>query len=197
MRKFLTMALAMVMAVCVALPAYAAGPSTEEPIDTAATEEKKEDAPTGVSPEGVTYWVSAPSESIPSATAALSEAGIATPAGATATVAYLQDIHADKLPLEMTFTIGGGDPNAKLYVMHWNGAIWELVAEGTGNWVHARFTSLSPVAVIRVTGVPATAGGRTVRTAPQTGETMTVTYIALVVMAMAGLVAMKARKKEM
>lgn len=198
MRKFLTMALAMVMAVCVAMPAYASG-SDDSTIDAAATDEDEtgEEAPTGVSPEGVTYWVSAPTESMPDASAALANAGVVTPAGGTATVAYLQDIHADKLPLEMTFYIGGGDPNAKLYVMHWNGTIWELVAEGSGNWVHARFTSLSPVAIIRVTGVPATAGGRTVRTAPQTGETMTVTYVALVVMAMAGLVAMKARKKEM
>ena len=200
MKKFLTMALAMVMAVCVAMPAFAAGSDTKS--TDIEVEETEETAPVGEpakSADGKSIRIAPPTKSIPDASAALAQAGVTVPAGGTATVAYLQDIHADSLPIEMTFNIGGGDPNALLYVLHWNSHtnVWETVAEGKGNWVHARFTSLSPVAVVRVTGVPATAGGRTVRTAPQTGASMMVPYIALVVMAMAGLVAMKARKKEM
>lgn len=200
MRKLLTMAMALVMAVCVAMPVYAQSSVAKNTDTAAATPTPAPAAPQEKEPErakgenGATYWVTATSKTIPDASAALAQAGVVTTGNAT--VAYLQDIHADSLPLEMTFYIGGGDPNALLYVLHWNGSSWEQVAQGSGNWVHARFTSLSPVAVIRVTGVPAAAGARTTRTAPQTGEPMT-PFVCFAVLAMAGVVAMKARKKEM
>lgn len=197
MKKLLTLALALALAVCMAVPAYATGSETNPGAETSETTtivENAKEPERAKGENGVTYWVTLSTKTVPSATAALAEAGIVTTGNAT--VAYLQDIHADNLPLEMTFYIGGGDPNALLYVLHWNGSSWEQVASGSGNWVHARFYQLSPVAVVRVTGVAAAAGARTTRTAPQTGEPLT-PFIGFAVLAMAGLVAVKSRKKEM
>ncbi|MCQ2516233.1 MAG: hypothetical protein MJ094_05160 [Saccharofermentans sp.] len=64
------------------------------------------------------------------------------------TVLWQKNITATSLPATLTFGANGTDGNT-LYVFHYNGSAWELVATGVGPTVTATFTSLSPVAIVR------------------------------------------------
>lgn len=191
MKKVLSLVLALTMAACLAVPAFAVG--------------SRNDGVTA--PSGLTVG----STEVPAAAAAgiesnltqtLQTAGVTVGSGETATAVYLEDLTGD--PGTYTFTVDSAGPNDKLIVLHWNGSAWEKVGEGTGKTVTATFSSLSPVAIVLVKGkgpstptTPGTSGATTAPTSPQTGAPMAVPFTGIAVIALAGLVAVKARKKEM
>ena len=174
MKNVFSLALTLMLAVCLALPAYAHS-SIAVSVDvgqglTVSKDEVPQAAATAIEKN---------------LTATLESAGITVPSGQTATPVFLQDLTGE--PGTYTFTVNNAGPNDKVYVLHYENSKWVKVGEGTGKTVKATFKSLSPVAVILVRG----------KNSPQTGAPMAVPFIGLAVIALAGIVAFKARKKEM
>ena len=83
-------------------------------------------------------------------------------------------------PITLTFAVEGIKANANIVVLHWNGTAWETikpesVADGK---VTAKFTSLSPIAIVEL-------AVEDVKTSPATGEAASVLPV-LAVICMAG-----------
>lgn len=190
MKKILTLMLALVMAFCLAVPAFAVGSMSDGVTPPAGLT---------VSDEEVPAEAAAEVESDLATT--LATVGVTVGSNETANLVYLQDLTGE--PGTYTFTVSTAGPNDKVYVLHWDGSKWEKVGEGTGTKVTATFSSLSPVAIVVVKAKsPApsagTSGsGSSAPTAPQTGDSMAVPFFGLAVIVLAGIVAIKARKKEM
>ncbi len=189
MKKVLTLVLALMMAVCLAVPAFAIDSITD---DT-----------TFQADGGKEVTVSAPTADVTDAKATLESLGVSVTG--TPSVVYLHNLDCTDLPVTVTFTVANADSNDKLYVLHWNGSAWEKVGnEATGKTITVTFNTLSPVAVVMVSvtnpSTPSTSTSTSTPsapTAPQTGAPMAVPFIGLAVIALAGIVAFKARKKEM
>lgn len=190
MKKVLTLVLALMLSVCLAVPAFAVGSMSE-----------------GVKPPaGLTVN---PNEEVPAAAAAkveesdavlvqtLADAGVTVASDEKANLVYLQDLTGE--PGTYQFTVAGVGANDKVYVLHWENGAWKKVGEATGTaTVTATFTSLSPVAIVIVSAPSTvTTPSTSAPTAPQTGESMAVPFIGFAVIALAGIVAWKARKQEM
>ena len=163
----------------------------------------------------VTVTESAPTET-PTAAEAVEVLKNVAPAGTKAedlSVVYSMDLSvpAEDLPVTITFKVSGAEPEDDVYVLHYNGSTWDVVASGKGGTIDATFTSLSPVAVVLQAAAPAasapgtgTSGGTTgtpqsdgsTPTAPQTGADMTMLYAGIAVFVAAGAVALVARKKR-
>ena len=96
---------------------------------------------------------------------------VAAPAGTTV---------SERSPIELTFAVEGIKAGANIVVLHWNGSAWETikpesVADGK---VTAKFTSLSPIAIVEL-------AVEDVKTSPATGEAASVLPV-LAVICMAG-----------
>lgn len=205
MKKVSSLVLALVLAVCLAVPAFAATTSktntvevTKEPEPAAEeTEEPKEELYNGLEIEGNVNSTSPAGEAILSNLGqTLQNVGVTVAANQTCSIAMLMDLDGD--PGWYTFNVPTAASSDKVVVLHWNGGSWEKVGEGYGNTVSAYFGHFSPVAivVIKSNGAAAAAGTGALK-APQTGDSMAIPFAALAVMALAGVVAVKARKKEM
>ena len=202
MRKLLKIMLALGMVACLTCTAFAASPTAE--VNYTA---KGANGP-------VTVTESAPTET-PTASEAVEVLKNVAPAGTKAedlSVVYSMDLSvpAEQLPVTITFEVKGATANDDVYVLHFDGSAWEVVAHGKGGTIDATFTSLSPVAVVLQAAAPAasapgtgTSGGTTgtqsdgsTPTAPQTGADMTMLYAGIAVFVAAGAVALVARKKR-
>lgn len=154
--------------------------------------------------------------STPTATPTVAEAASAIETeGVTAEkldVVWVQDITAN-IPeggsVTINFVVAGATAADTVFVLHYNGSVWERVATCQGNDVKAVFTSLSPVALVlekaasqqpdttkpEDTTKPAdttTPGGEE---PPKTGEGP-VLLVAAAVVLVAGAVAVVALKKK-
>ena len=101
---------------------------------------------------------------------------------------YNWDMHADVLPCTVTFNPAGATSAQTLYVFHFNGASWDLIAQGPGPSITATFNDLSPVALVVYTPDGA-AGGNGGGGSPKTGETDIMLFIALAAIAVGGVTA--------
>ena len=133
--------------------------------------------------EGEALTITGEKKSIEDATAA-SLSGIAA-----SDLKFIQEweIHADKLPADITFTVAGTE-GKYLYVFHKGEKGWELVGQGAGPKVKVTFTSLSPVAIY--------AGPAPAATAPKTGENSMLLYGAMVAIMLGGTLAVVALRKK-
>ncbi len=204
MRKFLKIVLALSMIACLTSTALAISMTALADVGEA------------VGPNGpVAVTESAPTET-PTATEAVEVLKDVAPAGTKAedlSIVYSMDLSvpAKDLPVTITFKVNGAKATDDVYVLHFDGSAWEVVAHGKGGTIDATFTSLSPVAVVLQAAAPATtsapstgaSGGTTgtqsdgsTPTAPQTGADMTMLYAGIAVFVAAGAVALVARKKR-
>ena len=202
MRKLLKIMLVLGMVACLTCTAFAASPT--DGVNWSAT---------GANGP-VTVTESAPTET-PTAAEAVEVLKNVAPAGTKAedlSIVYSMDLSvpAEQLPVTITFEVKGATANDDVYVLHFDGSAWEVVAHGKGGTIDATFTSLSPVAVVLQAAAPAasapgtgTSGGTTgtqsdgsTPTAPQTGADMTMLYAGIAVFVTAGAVALVARKKR-
>lgn len=212
MKKLMSVVIAVLLIMCVACPAFAAG-SNDSPVDMAAK---------GPDGETVDIEVSAATETfdIPVEDGGTVDFGDGEEVAAeTLTVVYQQDLHVDPedLPVTITFEVPAAGKNDVLHVMHYTNGAWVQVAQATGTTVTATFTDLSPVAIVLEkkassgyeppkdtpssitgpiyggTGSSSSSSGTTT-TSPQTGADMTVLYVSAAVMLLAGAVAFAAKK---
>lgn len=211
MKKVFSLALALVLAFCMAMPAFAAESEGDKPAAKPAatpapsdSEEPKETMDNGLVIEGNTNPTSAAGEALLGSGKlgqVLQSAGITVAANQTCSVAMMMDLDGE--PGTYTFNVPTAGPTDKVVVLHWNSVFWEKVGEGIGSRVDAYFSSLSPVAIVVIkdngttaAAVSASAGTGALR-APQTGDSMAIPFVAFAVIALAGVVAVKARKEEL
>ena len=114
-------------------------------------------------------------------------------------VVWVKDITA-KIPeggsVTITFTVAGATAEDTVYVLHYNGSVWERVATCKGNDVKAVFTSLSPVALVLEKAAAAPSNpSKPGENPPKTGEGP-VLLVAAAVVLVAGAVAVVALKKK-
>ena len=215
MKKVSSLVLALVMAVCLAVPAFAA-PSQTTLTESTKETAKKEDTPVatvneepaeepvavldnGLAVEGAVNDVSPAGKAITSNLGkVLQNVGITVAANQTCSIAMLMELDGD--PGTYTFNVPTAGPADKVIVLHWNGGSWEKVGEGYGSSVSAYFAHFSPVAIVVIKdngAAAAAAAGTGALKAPQTGDSMAVPFVAFAVIALAGVVAVKARKEEL
>lgn len=210
MKKLLKIVIALSMALCLCTTAFA----VVAPGDSGGDDGYVTNA-VGANGQAAQVTESAPT-AIPTAAEAVEVLKNVAPAGTTAeelSVVYAMDLSvpAEQLPVTITFEVKGAKASDDVYVLHYNGSTWDVVAHGKGGTIDATFTSLSPVAVVLQAAAPATSapstgtsGGTTgtppsdgsTPTAPQTGADMTMLYAGIAVFVAAGAVALVARKKR-
>lgn len=190
MKKVCSLVLAMVLAVCLAVPAFAVSSTNLV------------DLPSGVTVSGKGTVASVVAEQIQSNLGkVLQNVGVSVASNQTCSVAMMLDLEGK--PGTYTFDVPTAGPTDKVIVLHWNGGSWEKVGEGYGSSVSAYFASFSPVAIVVVkdNGAAAAstvaAAGTGALKAPQTGDSMAIPFVAFAVIALAGVVAVKARKEEL
>ena len=83
------------------------------------------------------------------------------------TVLWQKEVTASALPATLTFEASGVSADQNIYVFHYNGTKWELVASGKGATIAATFESLSPVGIVAQN---ATNQGTTDQTTTPTGD---------------------------
>ncbi len=193
MKKVLSMVLALMLTTCLAVPAFAAGPSSTDQLEGPDNVTIKEVADTAVT-ETV--------QSVAKATEVLTTLGKIDTAKQEVVNVIVQDIEPIGNPDgSYTFTVSGVAANDTVIVLHWTGSAWEFIGQGTGSKVTFSADAFSPFAFIVVKGktddTPATNPPSTTPTAPQTGAPMAVPFVGISVIALASIVAVKARKKEM
>lgn len=196
MKKVLSMVLALMLTVCLAVPAFAVGPSSTDQLV----------APDDVTVKEADAAVVETVQATADATKVLTNLGKID----TATQEVVNVIVKDIEPIgnadgTYTFELPGVAANDTVIVLHWSGSAWEYVGEGKGSKVTFGASAFSPFAFIVVQGktsdtpsnpdTPST--NPSAPTAPQTGAPMAVPFIGISVIALAGIVAIKARKKEM
>lgn len=108
-------------------------------------------------------------------------------------IPYVKDLTSNVLPVTISFEIPGATAKDTVYVLHHNGAAWEVVAKCPGNAITATFTSLSPVALALESAAAESAPEGPA--SPQTGEQMTILYAGAVAV-LAGAAALVAYKKK-
>ena len=177
MKKLLRVTLVLAMVLCLSITAFAAGSTT----DVAGVAK-------AVDSNGNEVQITAADSSV-KLTAEDAAAIIKDVAAKDLSVVYLQDLSADVTPVTITFSVAGATAKDTVYVFHYNGTSWDLVAKCAGNAVSATFDSLSPVALVLEKGASDTG------TSPKTGEQMMVLYSGIVI-ALAGAVAFTAYKKK-
>ena len=215
MKKFLSVVMVVVLALSLGMAAFAADSVTEvgngvkvpnSGTVTVDGEEVPVELTTGtVAAEDKLTYTEAAKE--------LKDLGIST-AGKNVAVVALFELTADREitaanPLTVTFTV----PQGTYVVLHKVNGNWEKVGEGTGTSVTATFTSLSPVAIVKLTdrnvtptpGLPdydkpasslnpGTSSGNNNDTSPNTGVDSTIAF-ALAAVLMAGAVICATRKE--
>lgn len=211
MKKLLKIVIALGMALCLCTTAFAA---VEPGTSPGGNGNGYFTSAVGANGQAAQVTESAPT-AIPTASEAVEVLKNVAPAGTTAeelSVVYAMDLSvpAEQLPVTITFEVKGAKASDDVYVLHYNGSTWDVVAHGKGDTIDATFTSLSPVAVVLQAAAPATSapgtgasGGTTgtqsdgsTPTAPQTGADMTMLYAGIAVFVAAGAVALVARKKK-
>lgn len=217
MRKLMKIAIALGMVLCLCTTAFA----TANPGDSGTNTTNLTNA-VGANGQVAQVTESAPT-AIPTATEAVEVLKNVAPAGTTAqdlSVVYAMDLSvpAEQLPVTITFEVKGAKATDEVYVLHYNGSTWDVVAHGKGGTIDATFTSLSPVAVVlqaaattpdaapsdstpaapeasdSTPAAPEADAGTT--TSPQTGADMTLVYVGVAVFLAAGVVALVSKKKS-
>lgn len=197
MRKLIKIAVALGLVLCLATVAFAApnpgGSFTSNTNITGAT--GKDGTPAQVTESAPTVTLTADQ--------AVEVLKDVAPAGTKAedlSVVYSMDLSvpAEVLPVSITFEVKGAKADDNIYVLHYNGSAWEVVANGKGATITAVFTSLSPVAVVlqpaeKTANPPAGGDGPT---SPQTSAEMLTLYVGVAVVLIAGAVALAAKKKK-
>lgn len=186
MKKLLRIAVVVGMVLCLGVTAFAANNSQSGATYTGA-----------VNADGQSVEVTATATDVTlTTTEAADVAGDAVEA-ADLSVVYVQDIDAE-IPeggsVTITFEVPGATADDTVYVMHYNGTEWELVATCKGNDVKATFTSLSPVALV-LEKAAATEPAPGTDESPKTGEEPAL-LIAGAVALLAGVTAVVALKKR-
>ncbi|WP_298022603.1 hypothetical protein [uncultured Dysosmobacter sp.] len=193
MRKLMKIAVVLGLALSLTCTAFALSPSAVVGVGKAV----------GANGRAVTVRESAPTVT-PTATQAVEVLKDVAPAGTKAedlSVVYSMDLSvpARDLPVTITFEVKGAKASDDVYVLHFDGSAWEVVASGKGGTIDATFTSLSPVAVVlqaAATTTPGTGAGSDKHIAPQTGVDMTMLYAGIAVFVAAGAVALVTSKKR-
>lgn len=110
------------------------------------------------------------------------------------TVLWQKDLHAETLPVTITFHVAG-TAGLPLYVYHYNGTSWDLIATGTGEDITATFDSLSPVGIVVKKPIGNNNTGNNGSTSDKTGTTNT-SAIALAIALAAGAAAVVTYRKK-
>lgn len=201
MKKVSSLVLALVMAVCLAVPAFAQGSQSDnasvQPDETETDEEPMATLSNGLEVVANVSTAAPAGEAIVgNLGSVLQHVGITVAPNQTCSIAMLMEL--DGKPGTYTFDVPTAGPADKVLVLHWNGGSWEKVGEGYGSSVSAYFSSFSPVAIVVIKDNGAAAAASTgALKAPQTGDSMAVPFVAFAVIALAGVVAVKARKEEL
>ena len=190
-RRYMTVWTALVLAVCLAVPAFAA----DSYAGTVTYDSRLKVAGSVATTAATTMETNLGQ--------VLQNVGITVAPNETCSVAMMMNLSGD--PGTYTFNVPTAGPTDKVILMHWNGGMWEKIAEAIGNTISGYFSSFSPVAivVIKDNGAPAAAAtaaaaaGTGALKAPQTGDSMAIPFVAFAVIALAGVVAVKARKEEL
>ena len=175
-KRFALLALALVM--CLTITAFAA-PSKTEAVEVAGAVDAN-NAPVAITVSDTT---------VPVLTEEVA-GNVAVVDGDELTVLWQKDITAETLPVTLTFHVDG-TAGVMLYVYHFNGTEWELIASGEGEDVEATFTSLSPVAIA---GETSTADPGDV--SPVTGDSTAICVAAFGAMMIVGAACIAFRKKS-
>ena len=181
-RRFILLALTIAM--CLTVTAFAAPSKTDVVEVTGAVDANKAAVVIAVS-----------DTTIPLITETIG-AKVSTAAGNTVaaedlTVLWQKDITAETLPVTLTFHVDG-TKDVPLYVFHYNGSDWELITIGVGEDVEATFTDLSPVAILAKKSSSGDPGNHS----PETGDPTMVCIAVLGAMAIIGAVCVSFRKKS-
>lgn len=187
MKRKIAGLLAALMVLSVGTTVFATENSTNAPAQT-------EEVTVAADVQGVTK-VEAPAGLIKKVEAATAEvvASVAAEAAKTegasvlATMEVVPDAgYVQGTPVTLTFTVSGVNEGDNIQVLHFNGTEWEVVNSQVmgANTVKATFTSLSPVAIVKL---PATSdSNKDENKAPATGSTAPVAAV-LAMICLAGV----------